>query len=146
MQYVFEDGPKRDRRLWLGDLYLQAKANYYTFRNNDLVLRCLYLFAGLPHKDGCLSSAVFYEPTLLNQDWILHDYALFFIGTLYDYYFETKNKKILKELWPTAYRQTEVTSITDEKGFVNPNFYFVDWCEPLDKTVSAQGIYITMLK
>lgn len=27
MQDVFEDGPKRDRRLWLGDLRLQAQAN-----------------------------------------------------------------------------------------------------------------------
>lgn len=28
MQTVFEDGPRRDRRLWLGDLRLQALANY----------------------------------------------------------------------------------------------------------------------
>ena len=27
MQDVFEDGPKRDRRLWLGDLRLEALAN-----------------------------------------------------------------------------------------------------------------------
>ena len=27
MQDVFEDGPKRDRRMWLGDLRLQARAN-----------------------------------------------------------------------------------------------------------------------
>lgn len=33
MQDVFEDGPKRDRRLWLGDLRLQALANYATFDN-----------------------------------------------------------------------------------------------------------------
>lgn len=33
MQLVFEDGPKRDRRLWLGDLRLQALANYDTFKN-----------------------------------------------------------------------------------------------------------------
>ncbi|HWI59692.1 MAG TPA: hypothetical protein VNZ22_20865, partial [Bacillota bacterium] len=50
MQTVFEDGPKRDRRLWIGDLRLQALANYATFRNNDLVKRCLYLFAGLPRE------------------------------------------------------------------------------------------------
>lgn len=31
MQTVFEDGPKRDRRLWLGDLRLQALANYETY-------------------------------------------------------------------------------------------------------------------
>ena len=26
MQTVYEDGPKRDRRLWIGDLYLEALA------------------------------------------------------------------------------------------------------------------------
>lgn len=45
MQTVFEDGPKRDRRLWLGDLRLQALANYYTFNDLSLVKRCLYLLA-----------------------------------------------------------------------------------------------------
>lgn len=44
MQSVFEDGPKRDRRLWLGDLRLQALANYETFHNMDLV------------KDVCICS------------------------------------------------------------------------------------------
>ena len=52
MQSVFEDGPKRDRRLWLGDLRLQALANYGTFRNFDLVKRCLYLFAAQTRDDG----------------------------------------------------------------------------------------------
>ena len=46
MQTVFEDGPKRDRRLWLGDLRLQALANYATYRNYDLV-KPLYLLAGI---------------------------------------------------------------------------------------------------
>ncbi|STV99715.1 alpha-L-rhamnosidase [Klebsiella pneumoniae] len=46
MQEVFEDGPKRDRRLWLGDLRLQAQVNDVTFGHHDLVRRCLYLFAG----------------------------------------------------------------------------------------------------
>ncbi|WP_390580761.1 hypothetical protein [Paenibacillus illinoisensis] len=31
MQSVFEDCPKRDRRLWIGDLRLQALVNYETF-------------------------------------------------------------------------------------------------------------------
>ena len=33
MQSFFEDGPKRDRRLWLGDMRLQALVNYDTFKN-----------------------------------------------------------------------------------------------------------------
>ena len=45
MQTFFEDGPKRDRRLWIGDFRLEALANYYTFNNAEIVKRCLYLFA-----------------------------------------------------------------------------------------------------
>ena len=33
MQTVYEDGPKRDRRLWIGDLYLESLANMYSFKN-----------------------------------------------------------------------------------------------------------------
>ena len=147
MQLVFEDGPKRDRRLWLGDLYLQAKANYYTFKNYDLVRRCLYLFAGLTHDNGCLSSAVFHEPMLHIQDWVIHDYALFFIGTLADFYRETGDIGLVKELWKTAYRQAEIASeALDEEGFVNTDNYFVDWCGPLDKLPAAQGTYVAMLR
>ena len=147
MQQVFEDGPKRDRRLWLGDLYLQAKANFYTFKNYNLVKRCLYLFAGLTHQDVCLSSAVFHEPTLRNQDWIIHDYALYFIGILYDCYMHMEDFELVKELWHVAFRQTEIVSAAlKPDGSVEPSYYFIDWCPELDKTAAAQGILVEMLK
>lgn len=59
MQEVFEDGPKRDRRLWMGDLRLQSLANYETFQNNDLVKRCLYLFAGTTLPEGKIGACLF---------------------------------------------------------------------------------------
>ena len=34
MQTAYEDGPKRDRRLWTGDLRLQALTDYYLFKIN----------------------------------------------------------------------------------------------------------------
>ena len=37
MQRVFEDGPKRDRRLWIGDLRLLALTDYATFNNTALI-------------------------------------------------------------------------------------------------------------
>lgn len=147
MQLVFEDGPKRDRRLWLGDLYLQEKANFHTFRNYDLVKRCLYLFAGLAHPDGCLSSAVYHEPMLKNQAWIIHDYALYFIGILYDCYQYMEDIELVKELWGVAFRQTQIaTEALTEDGIVKPENYFIDWCAELDKTAAAQGILVEMLK
>lgn len=41
MHSVFEDGPKRDRRLWLGDLRLQALVNYSSGRAIQPSLRAL---------------------------------------------------------------------------------------------------------
>ncbi len=147
MTDVFEDGPKRDRRLWLGDLRLQAIANYYTFNNTDLVKRCLYLFAGLPHDNGLMSSCVFHEPTLMNDTWILHDYSLFFISTLYDYYTHTGDIAFVKELWNTAVRQAEVISgLINDKGLVTDFSCFTDWCNELDKCVSMQAVTIYSFK
>ncbi|HKJ77949.1 MAG TPA: hypothetical protein VKA10_00385, partial [Prolixibacteraceae bacterium] len=39
MQTVYEDGPKRDQRLWIGDLYLESIANAESFKNFDLTQR-----------------------------------------------------------------------------------------------------------
>ena len=97
MQSVFEDGPKRDRRLWIGDLRLQALANYYIFKNYDLVKRCLYLFGGLLMEGGQVGACVYEEPQPLVDDIYLYDYSLFFVATLYDYYMETKDMKTLKQ-------------------------------------------------
>ena len=46
IQDVFEDGPKRDQRLWLGDLRLQAMLDAFTFKSDSIVKRCILLFAG----------------------------------------------------------------------------------------------------
>ena len=54
MQTVYEDGPKRDQRLWIGDLYLESLANTYSFKNHELTRRCLYLLAALADEDGWL--------------------------------------------------------------------------------------------
>mgnify|MGYP000750820041 FL=1 len=80
MQDVFEDGPKRDRRMWLGDLRLQARANYYTFKNYDLAKRCMYTFCRTAFfNEGKLSACVFTEPEMEPDDTYLLDYALIFL-------------------------------------------------------------------
>lgn len=42
------------------------------------------------------------------DDTFLWDYSLFFVSILYDYYQETKDIEIVKELWPAAYRHLHV--------------------------------------
>lgn len=145
MQFVFEDGPKRDRRLWLGDLRLQALANYSTFRNMDLVKRCLYLFAALTRDDGRIGACLFIEPDYIVDDTFFFDYSLFFVPALYDYYMESGDKETLKELWPSAYRQIELAQKEfSEENLIdsrNPMFCFIDWTEGLDKQAAAQAVY-----
>ena len=104
MQTVFEDGPKRDRRLWLGDLRLQALANYETFHNMKLVKRCLYLFAGQTKDNGQVSACLFTEPKFIVDDTFLLDYSMFFGTALCDYYEASGDKETLKDLSACAYR------------------------------------------
>ncbi len=150
MQLVFEDGPKRDRRLWIGDLRLQALTNYETFKNYDLAKRCLYLFAGLTINEGKVTSCLYVEPAPRASMTYLFDYSLFFISCLYDYYKATGDKKILKELWDVAYRQIEIAwERVDDNGVVRDSddwWCFIDWDDDLNKQAGAQAIFIYTLK
>jgi len=150
MQTVFEDGPKRDRRLWIGDLRLQAQVNYFTFKNYDLVKRCLYLFAGMRLADGTVGACIFEKPYPHVDDTNLYDYALFFVATLYDYYEAANDIDLLKELWPIAMEQLKIgLNRLDERGIVqdDPSWWcFIDWHEELNKQGSAQAVLIYNLK
>ncbi len=147
MQDVFEDGPKRDRRLWIGDLRLQALANYATFRNFDLVKRCLYLFAGTRMEQGKVGACLFTEPVNLVDDTYLMDYALFFISILLDYYKESGDKETAEELWSVAEEQLAIClGMLDENHMIadgGENFWcFLDWKPGLNKQAGAQAVLI----
>lgn len=150
MQEVFEDGPKRDRRLWLGDLKLQALANYETFDNTELVRKCLLQFAAITRQDGLVAANIFNKPRLLPDDTFLLDYSLFFIDTLLSYFEHTNDRVTLNLLFPTAYRQAELLSayiqasgqVTAPPGWSA----FIDWSEGLDKELALQGIFISSYK
>ena len=150
MQDIFEDGPKRDRRLWLGDLRLQAKANYVSFKQNSLVKRCLYLFAGSTLEKGRLASNVFTEPSVECDFQTMFDYTLFFISTLWDYYENTNDIDTLKDLESVCLKQWELLrECFDENGLIDmtkAGNVFIDWNFDLDKQASAQAIYIYALK
>lgn len=148
MQTVFEDGPKRDRRLWLGDLRLQALTNYATFANTDLVKRCLYLFAGLLRDDGRIGACIFTEPDYIVDDTFFFDYSLFFIPTLLDYYQATQDRETLSDLWGNACRQIElVLPEFDSQDLISEEVVcFIDWKEGLSKQAGAQAVYIYCVK
>ena len=147
MHEVFEDGPKRDRRLWLGDLRLQALACYGTYGGQDLVKRCLYLFAGTTLEDGRVGACLFIQPEVEVDDTVMFDYSLLFIPTLLDYWKATGDMETLRALWPTALRQIELSQERfDETGLVRDSdvlgWCYTDWNLALNKQASAQGCYL----
>ena len=152
MQSVFEDGPKRDRRLWLGDLRLQALANYATYRNNDLVKRCLYLFAGVADGEGRLPACLFLEPKVEGDDTYMFDYALFYIPLLKGWYEQTADRETALELLPTALAQLELSEayFDPETDLVQDldqlGWCFVDWNLSLNKQACAQAIWLYSAK
>ena len=150
MQSVFEDGPKRDRRLWIGDLRLQALTNYETFKNYDLVKRCLYLFAGLTQNEHHVGACLFLRPAPMVDDTSLFDYGLFFISCLHDYYQATGDRETLMQLWPAAYHQAELAlKRLDGRGVVKDSgdwWCFLDWNDSLNKQAGAQGVLIYTLR
>lgn len=150
MQEVFEDGPKRDRRLWLGDLRLQALVNDVTFARHDLVRRCLYLFAGHTREDGMVSANVFVQPDVIADDTFLFDYSLFFVDVLYNYLQSAEDMATARELWPTARRQVELAlTRCDASGVVRDSddwWVFIDWQASLNKQAAAQGVLIYCLQ
>ena len=153
MQTVYEDGPKRDRRLWIGDMYLESLANRYSFKNNQLTKHCLYLFAGLAAEDGVLISNCFEEPEPHPQygSYCL-TYCLLWNSTLLEYLKDTNDTETANDLWKVAKRQTEdaLTYVNDEGLFDQSKrpgvWLFFDWRDGLDVNTPIQGATIFALK
>lgn len=154
MQTVYEDGPKRDQRLWIGDLYLEALGNNYSFKQHDLTKRCLYLLAGLSDMNGYLLATVIENPVPRAQDkQFLYEYALLYNASLKDYLEATNDKETVEDLWPVAKRQLDIIrtyvkadGLMDFKKLDEEWWVFFDWKEDLYKEVATQGVAVFALK
>ena len=150
MQTVFEDGPKRDRRLWLGDLRLQALANYVTYRNYDLVKRSLYVLAGTASDKGLVSTCAFERPKIVRGGDNILDYTALFAPTVLEYLEASGDRKTAEDLWPLVLKQLDFTlePVNEEGLFITPKGWwcFIDWHPTLDKQASEQAILLFGLK
>lgn len=150
MQTVFEDGPKRDRRLWIGDLRLQALTNYATFRNYGLVKRCLYLFAAFPREDGMVSACVFEDPKPHRGHEYIIDYAALYGAAVLDYANASGDWATARELWPVVRRQMEILDgyVGRDGLFAAPagTWVFIDWSNSLDRNAAMHGVFVYSLR
>ncbi|TXB97436.1 hypothetical protein FocTR4_00011809 [Fusarium oxysporum f. sp. cubense] len=152
MQTVYEDGPRRDRRLWIGDLRLQALANYSTFRDLDLVKRCLFQFAAVRREDGSLPACIFEKPTLTASTDYIVDYDALFAAIVYDYVEASGDMEAGLLLWETVLDcPKRLLSNLNPTSYVfeaerSKHHIFLDWAKGLDKSAGAHGVLLYCLK
>ncbi len=150
MQTVFEDGPKRDRRLWLGDLRLQAQANYATYCNYDLVKRSLYILAGTATPQGLVGTCSFERPEPVRGGNSILDYTALFAPTVLEYLEASGDRATAEDLWPLVLKQLDFTlePVSAEGLLVPPKgwWLFVDWHRTLDKQAPEHAIVLSGLK
>ncbi len=149
-QLVLEDGPKRDRRLWLGDLRLQALTSYVSYRSFALIKRCLYMFAGSRFPDGRMSANVFTDREPAADDTYLTDYALWAAPTLAEYLAETDDEEALNDLLQPVLFQVDYVlehyltadgTVAEEAA----ESAFIDWSDGLDRQTALPGVLIQAL-
>jgi len=144
MQTVYEDGPKRDKRLWAGDVYLEALANMYSYRCHDLTKRCLYLFAALPDDDGRIFGNIFERPEPHPQlESHPEDYALLYCVALRDYMEATDDMETARDLFPVVVRQLEYAQ--QIYGQYDGHWLFFDWRDGVEKTAAMECLTVFAL-
>ncbi|KAJ9138190.1 Alpha-L-rhamnosidase [Pleurostoma richardsiae] len=152
MQTVFEDGPRRDRRLWSGDLRLQALANYSTFRDFGLVKRCIFQFAAVVREDGSLPACIFEKPRLSPSTDYIVDYDTLFGAIVYDYVAESNDLDAGHSLWPTvlgcvkralSHLNPDTHMFEESRGH---SWKFLDWAPGLDHSAGLHGVLLFCVK
>ena len=151
MQSVYEDGPKRDRRLWSGDLRLQALTDQVLFGNDMLARRCLYLFAACARTDKYLPGCLYQYPEITFDDGMeIPDYSMLYCASVADYYAHTGDLETLRDLFPVIENEMRIAIDTrDEKGIVTlpeggwPGF--IDWAEGLEHVTAVHGVFLYAL-
>ncbi len=136
MQEVPEDGPKRDRRLWLGDLRLQALVNHVTFRRYDLFENGIRLLHSCKDERNMIPGAILMNPEPHGSSFVF-DYSLIFGKMLFEHCCFSGNLNIGDEFFADAeYQLNFFRNALDEKGnFHHPGIWTViDHGLTLDRT------------
>lgn len=149
MQDYYEDGVKRDRMLWIGDLRIEALSGYYAFGEYKLARRDLIRFADIQMADGAIPAVGPGPSTLL-----LPDYCAYFVSALWEYYLHTGDRETVKLLYPNvkyqmAWFETQLNEHSLIKNADRKEWWcFVDWSdmEKKDEVTALEAIYYDALR
>ena len=147
MQLSLEDGPKRDRRLWLGDLFLEAKTNAVTYRNWSIVEHCVNLLAANCKANGMISACAYENPNIASHLY-LPDYAMIFPALLMEHT-ERAGDALATEFYDLALHQVRLCrTLFDANARIIPSneyWFFIDHEPTLDKNTPEACVLLYSL-
>jgi alpha-L-rhamnosidase len=98
--YVIWDGCRRDREVWVGDLRPSALALYSLSSDASAVRTSLRLIAERRFSDGLI-------PASASSRQVFFEYALWWIITLWEYYWHTGDREFVAAMMPVLQGQLE---------------------------------------
>ena len=112
------DSPKRDRLIWVGDMFLQNLNNYYSFNNVKYIRDSLTQLASHQNAEGFVYPTV--DPSVKSRKTPLpegdygyyasDEYSAWFIIVLADYYLFTGDMDFIKNHYSTVKKDIEYLS------------------------------------
>ncbi|OGS22265.1 MAG: hypothetical protein A2252_06805 [Elusimicrobia bacterium RIFOXYA2_FULL_39_19] len=105
MKEYYEDGPKRDRLCYPGDLRIQALVNYYLFGDKELIKHSLKLLSHYQFENGTIPHHV--PPSGKEDKLVSVDYVAWYIISMYEYYFYSGDRIFVKTHYKSIKKATE---------------------------------------
>ncbi|KXJ87792.1 Six-hairpin glycosidase-like protein [Microdochium bolleyi] len=113
-QYICSDGGKRDRFLWLGDMYISARSGLVSTGEPKYISGTAEMYFSRQTAAGHIPCNTLFSPldmesTLIrtgNVDPLLVDYNFEFIQIVWDYWMRTGNNTILDIFYPQLLSMT----------------------------------------
>lgn len=144
----FEDCVWREKSLWLGDARVAALVNYWSFNDKEIVKKVIRQFFRIQREDGGIPGVGPQKPLFTNID-----YSAYFINMIYEYYFYTLDKNLLKEVMPDLERLINwFEGLEDVDGLIRITKKdgigcFVDWAnlDNRDKVTTLNCLYYDAL-
>ena len=131
MEDAYTDSPWRERAMWWGDARIQFLVNTVAFGDAALMRRGLRLIGQSQDEEGGVSGVY---PTTF-PDRHLPGFTLLWIHSLWDYYWNTGDTDLVRELYPKVQNALKwfARYVSPNKLLAGtPGWIFMDWA-PLDQ-------------
>lgn len=133
MQEYLWDGIKRDRIVWIGDMYPEISAMCCVFGENEAAEKSLDFARDLTAPDGYING--------------IYSYSLWWIRVLNRLYMQNGNVSYLKEQKDFLIRLVhQYAADIDENGVLTPNGWAMfDWPSNSDPSLPLSGVHTLLL-